>query len=315
MYSDRAALPDATVNDTHGMPPDCTSISLDEIKPGICDLPEPVLLQVLKRLTPKELLQLEASSRSLHRDVSHAVLAWQMHADRLFEWETPLESARARVLAEMSTLCFECQQRTAYVFAPMPHRRLCSECERTHPARYRLVTRTQAAEELDCALSTTQLRDARGVSLRGVQFYLQMDVLELAQKYLKPKHEPTQQDSSDDEEDAAPKKCTSGAGGGMGLGTPKQCEADLKEQRKSNKKTAKLLQRAKRQGLQIPQGIGPATLEQQGKRAPKGVHMKNRTRKSVAAASQVKLSAWEAEREALCSEFGSLFAISGLALA
>lgn len=82
-----------------------------------------------------------------------------------------------------------------------------------------------------------------------------MDVFALAQKYLKPKHEPAQQDSSDDEEDAAPKKCTSGAGGGMGLGTPKQCEADLKEQRKSNKKTAKLLQRAKRQGLQVSPGL------------------------------------------------------------
>ena len=62
--------------------------------------------------------------------------------------------------------------------------------------------------------------------------------------------------------------------------------------------------------------VGAITGGKRNEKRPEGVHLKNRTRKSVAATcGKLSKTAWDLEREALEQDFGSLFAISGLMLA
>eukprot|EP00959_Pyramimonas_sp_CCMP1952_P470194 9496248-Pyramimonas_sp.AAC.1 len=147
----------------------------------IMDLPEFLMIHMLRYLSASDLLRFGTSCKSLLR-VAELDELWKPLVVR--ENWADLDAARAeerdlswmsRYSAEMSIRCIDCCRRTTYVFQIL-NRRLCPECEQSSYA-YRLVTAEQAAEELDIRISPAQRACTRSISRGGFTFYLQSDLL------------------------------------------------------------------------------------------------------------------------------------------
>mmetsp|Transcript_17177 Transcript_17177/g.37346 ORF Transcript_17177/g.37346 Transcript_17177/m.37346 type:complete len:291 (+) Transcript_17177:589-1461(+) len=279
---------------------------------AIMDVPEFLMIEILSYLSAADLVRFGTTCKSLQL-LAQLDELWKPLVVRN-NWAelgaAPGEqqdlSWMSRYSAEMSIRCLDCFRRTKYVFQPL-NRRLCAECERSSYT-YRLVTAEQAAEELDLRISPVQLASTRSIEKGGFTFFLQSDLLKLT-KRCHGTSKAAVAESSDEEEVEEEVEHSLPA---RNKASSSSKQAALKEQRKQNKKATKLLQRAKRQGLDtslvLPSRVA---LDTSSKRPP--VFAKKNRSKSECVNAPRQQSPWEKQRELLEAEFGQ-FGISGLVL-
>lgn len=295
--------------------------TLNMSSPSLVDMPPEVVERIFRSLRASDLLRISASSKEFQALANSA-------SDKLWEtfalgmgWTLPMacKTWEKYYCVEVSKRCRDCWCVTPYEFALLG-RRLCTQCERgSH--RYQLVTALQSEEEFN--VPQRLVTGLRSITLGGTEFYLKSDVLALVGNSLLSTQAvtPLIAHAQADEEEAEG-TVSSDDVDGEDTREVRQQEAakdvaQQKIQRKQNKKAAKMLQRAKRQGQDIHLLTLGATL---GTRLPGRHEHKKRSndqrkyrRKSEAVAMGHEPSAWERQRKKLEEEFGQ-FGISGLTL-
>jgi len=290
----------------------------------IDELPDFLLIDILSRLSAPELVRLGIGCKALFR-VSQLDELWRPLTINRFggRGENSVQkdgrefSWMLCYTTELSTRCRDCFRRTEYVFSPL-NRRLCPECEQTS-LRYRLVTAEQATEELDVRVSATLLKSTSSIVFGGFTFYLQSELLERSRSSHsrlathergKSGDDESKQDSQEEEEDdEAGDEEDEERRHQRGTGSASR-KAALKEQRKLNRKTTKLLQRAKRHGDEVPHTLPSGFAKKSYQQRPP---IKKNKSKSECLNLPRQLSPWESQREQLEAKFGQ-FGISGLVL-
>ncbi|KAK3234020.1 hypothetical protein CYMTET_55704 [Cymbomonas tetramitiformis] len=290
---------------------------------SLLDMPPEVVERIFRSLGASDLLRISASCKDFQALAKAA-------SDKLWKtlaldvgWNRPAtcKTWKKYYCEEASKRCRDCWCVTPYEFALLG-RRLCTQCERgSH--RYRLVTALQSEDEF--SVPQRLVMGLRSITLGGTIFYLKSDVLALvgnsssSTRAVTPLLAHAQAEEEEAEDDV---EVSSDDVDGEDTREVRQQElakdaAQQKIQRKQNKKAAKMLQRAKRQGqdihlLTLGATLGTTTPGQREHKKRSNDQRKYR-RKSEAVAMGHAPSAWERQRKKLEEEFGQ-FGLSGLTL-
>ena len=210
-------------------------------------LPPPLLQLVLYAVDAEALAALLATCRELRVLVSGMDGVWHRRLTHDFPDAAVARVGKAAGEAgaawswcklyqqEASVRCAICRCRTPYVFSPT-NRRLCADCEREHPEKFRLLTPEMARAEMGSDIPPSCFVGSPSVHIKGLQFFLAAEVARRAQQTPRKEVKSSSESDDDSEEEPWQRRC------------PDQSAVatDRKAERKANKKQAKLLARLKR---------------------------------------------------------------------
>eukprot|EP00854_Cymbomonas_tetramitiformis_P017219 gene17219-20485_t len=266
---------------------------------SLLDMPPEVVERIFRSLGASDLLRISASCKDFQALAKAA-------SDKL--WKTlALDVGWNRPATCKTWKKYYCEEAS----------KRCRDCW------YRLVTALQSEDEF--SVPQRLVMGLRSITLGGTIFYLKSDVLALvgnsssSTRAVTPLLAHAQAEEEEAEDDV---EVSSDDVDGEDTREVRQQElakdaAQQKIQRKQNKKAAKMLQRAKRQGqdihlLTLGATLGTTTPGQREHKKRSNDQRKYR-RKSEAVAMGHAPSAWERQRKKLEEEFGQ-FGLSGLTL-